>query len=156
MPPSSPPHIIKSLSPRLGMFECLQQKKKLAFSVPPEWAKNFGQSAKKTHFCVQSYKRKRANKFCWPATFFYKLKFQILLIYTNFRPLFFLNPKFVKKGGKLTYLGKVGEGGGAVGGHHHHAPPHTGLPLMDLPILVKYTVLPRLSLPPLPPSVCFF
>ena len=87
-------------------------KKNLAFSVHPQLAKNFGQSAKKTHFCVQSYKRKRANKFCWPATFFYKLKFQILLIINVIIVgLFFFNPKFVKKGGKLTYLGKVGGGG---------------------------------------------
>ena len=132
-------------------------KKNLAFSVHPQLAKNFGQSAKKTHFCVQSYKRKRANKSCWPTTFFYKLKFQILLIINVIIVgLFFFNPKFVKKGGKLTYLGKVGGGqwGDTPTSDHHHAPPHTGLPLMDLPILVKYTDLPRLSLlPPLPRSV---
>ena len=132
-------------------------KKNLAFSVHPQLAKNFGQSAKKTHFCVQSYKRKRANKFCWPATFFYKLKFQILLIINVIIVgLFCLNPKFVKKRGQidLPWEGGWGQWGDTPTSDHHHGPPHTGLPLMDLPILVKYTVLPRLSLPPFPPPKC--
>ena len=105
-------------------------KKNLAFSVHPQLAKNFGQSAKKTHFCVQSYKRKRANKFCWPATFFYKLKFQILLIIIV--GLFCFNPKFVKKGGKLTYLGKVGEGSGGT-------PPPCTSPYRATPYGPSYT-----------------